>query len=207
MIETYLTALNAALQGPRRAKADLLAEAHDHLVDTKEAYEQAGLSQQAAEQSAINDFGQVEEIAPAYQSELNLAQGHRTAAAALTLAAAQPVVWATFARLYDNPTHHQLADTIVENIGGAVILLSLLAVLSYRYALRRPTIREKLARATGFGALGVSATLATASLTLTALTGGYVTLLWTVAFVLTPAAWVTRSARRCLLSRPQHPIN
>lgn len=207
MIETYLRALNGALRGPRRAKADLLAEAHDHLTDAKEAYEQAGLPPQAAEQSALNDFGSVEEIAPAYQTELNLAQGHRTAAAALTLAATQPVAWAAFGRLYDNPTYPQLADEIVENIGGAIILLSLLAVLSYRYALRRPAIREKLARATGIGALGVAATLTTASLTLTALTGGYVTLLWTVTFVLTPATWVAVSARRCLLSRPQHPIN
>jgi hypothetical protein len=206
VIDAYLTALNAALRGPRRAKTDLLAEARDHLVDATENHERNGLNRTAAEQAAIDEFGELDEIVPGFQAELGLAQGHRTALAALTLTAAQPLVWNyTFPGAPGLP---QLADDIVENIGGVAILLTLLAVLTYRWGMRHPTVRENLAQLTGVGALGVCAFLISASTLLTAWSSNHLALLWTVAFVLAPAAWVTTSARRCLLaSRTQHAID
>lgn len=203
MIDAYLEALNTTLRGPRRAKTDLLTEARDHLVDATETHERNGLDRPAAEQAAIEDFGDLDEIAPGYQAELSLAQGHRTALAALSLTAAQPLVWNyTFP---NTPAPPQLADNIVENVGGVVILLTLLAVLTYRWGMRHPATRENLAQLTGVGALGVCAFLISASTLLTAWSNNHLAPLWTVIFVLAPAAWVATSARRCLLtSRPQH---
>jgi hypothetical protein len=206
VIDAYLTALGSALRGPRRAKADLLAEARDHLMDATAAYEEAGLEHAAAQHKAVADFGKVDELVSAYQAELGLAQGHRTALAAFTLSAAQPLVWDyAFPGPQDEP---QLANEIVENVGGIIILLMFLAVLAYQFGTRRPPIREKLARLTGIGALTACATLATASTLLTALSGSLLALIWTVSFVLIPGTLVTVSARRCLLSsRPQHTVD
>jgi len=206
VIDAYLRALGSALRGPRRAKADLLAEARDHLTDATAAYEAAGLGHAAAQHQAIADFGSVPELVPAYQAELGLAQGHRTALAAFTLSAAQPLVWDyAFPGAQGGP---QPADTIVENVGGILILLMFLAVLAYQFGTRHPAIRDRLVRLTGIGACAAAATLTAASTLLTALSGNLLALVWTVSFVLVPATLVTVSARRCLRSsRPQHAVD
>lgn len=209
MIDAYLTDLGAALRGPRRAKSDLLAEARDHLVDAAQQYERDGLERPAAERAATADFGELAEIVPAYQAELGLTQGRRTALALLCMSAAQPFVWGHAFQWVSGNSADQLkdADELVENLGGMTILLALLAVLAYRFGMRHPKIRTKLAQVTGIGALGACALLASASVVLTAWTGGSLTLLWTVTFVLVPAAWVATSASRCLRSGPQHTID
>lgn len=207
MIDAYLTALDNALRGPRRAKADLLAEARDHLVEATEAHQETGLARTPAEHAAITDFGALAEIVPAYQSELDLAQGNRTALATLSLSAAQPLVWAVFAEINNTPQHPRLVNDIVENLGGAIILLAMLAALSYRYGMRHHAVREKLPRLTGIGALAACALLATGSVLMTVLSGGTMTPLWTIAFVLTPAAGTAVSAWRCLGGRPKHAID
>ena len=209
MIDAYLTELGTALRGPRRAKSDLLAEARDHLTDATEQYERDGLERPAAERAATADFGELAEIVPAYQAELGLAQGHRTALGVLCLSAAQPFVWGYAFRWVSGTSTAQpeTADDLVEDLGGLTILLALLAVLAYRFGMRHPKVRPKLAQVTGIGALGACAFLASASVLLTASTGGYVTLLWTVTFVLAPAAWVAASASRCLRSGPQYVID
>lgn len=209
MIDAYLTELGTALRGPRRAKSDLLAEARDHLVDTTEKYERDGLERPAAERAATADFGALAEIVPAYQAELGLAQGHRTALGVLFMSAAQPFVWGYAFRWVSGSStaQPQSADDLVEDLGGLTILLALLAVIAYRFGMRHPRIRTKLAQITGFGALGACTFLASASVLLTLWTGGYLTLLWTVTFVLAPATWVATSASRCLRSGPQHTID
>jgi hypothetical protein len=78
-IDRYLAGLAAELRGPRRLKADLLAEARDSLCDAADAYQQKGLGAAAAARRAVAEFGGVAEIAPAYQAELAVAQGRRTA--------------------------------------------------------------------------------------------------------------------------------
>ena len=208
MIDAYLTELRTALRGPRRAKSDLLAEARDHLTDATEHYESDGLGRTAAERAATADFGELAEIVPAYQTELDLAQGRRTALGVLFMFAAQPFVWGFgFRWVTGTPDQPHTADEIVEKFGGVTILVALLAVLAYRFGMRHPAVRTRLAKVTGVGALWVCVMLASASLLLTAWTGGYLTLMWTVAFVLIPAGWVATSARRCLRGGSQHSVD
>ena len=78
-IAQYLAGLAARLRGPVRARADLLGEARDSLLDAAEAYQAAGLPAQRAARRAVAEFGTYAEVAPAYQAELAVAQGRRTA--------------------------------------------------------------------------------------------------------------------------------
>lgn len=200
VIDTYLTKLNAALKGPNRAKADLLAEARDSLEDAAEAYEHQGLPRHAAEQAAIADFGELPEIVPGYQAELGWTQGYRTALAVLSMFAAQPLVWGYAFEWATGTSSDQpyTADEIVENTGGITILMALLGVLAYRFGMRHPAVRARLTRITGIGALAACALLVSMSTMMTALAGNAVSLLWTTMFVLLPVTWITTSARRCL---------
>ena len=52
-VEPYLAELSRALAGPRRRKADLMAEARDSLVDATEAYEADGLRRGEAAERAV----------------------------------------------------------------------------------------------------------------------------------------------------------
>jgi hypothetical protein len=91
-IDGYLAGLAGMLRGPRRARADLLAEARDSLHDAADAYREMGLPLAEARRRAVAEFGDYAEIAPAYQAELAVAQGRRTA---LLIAAGLAGVYAT----------------------------------------------------------------------------------------------------------------
>lgn len=77
-LDRYVAGLSGALRGPRRVKADLLAEARDSLYDAAEAYRAMGLPPAEAARRAAAEFGEYADIAPAYQAELAVAQGRRT---------------------------------------------------------------------------------------------------------------------------------
>jgi hypothetical protein len=89
LIEEYVAGLSRRLVGPRRAKADLLAEARDGLVDAAEAYAAAGYPAVDAATRAVSDFGGYRQVVPGYQTELAAAQGRRTA---LLVTVAMPAV-------------------------------------------------------------------------------------------------------------------
>jgi len=89
IIERYTTGLSAALRGPRRLRADMIAEARDSLMDAAEAHLDAGLEAQEAARRAVDEFGRYDEIVPAYQAELAVAQGRRTT---LWMATALPLM-------------------------------------------------------------------------------------------------------------------
>ena len=89
IIDRYADGLAAALRGPRRLRADLVAEARDSLLDATEAHIDAGLPPTAAAQRAVAEFGRHREIVPGYQRELAAAQGKRTV---LWMATALPLL-------------------------------------------------------------------------------------------------------------------
>ncbi|GAB3709784.1 permease prefix domain 1-containing protein [Amycolatopsis oliviviridis] len=74
-IDAYMGDLDRRLSGSAGAKADLLTEAHDGLVDAAEAYREGGADEAEAERRAVADFGPVATIARDYQAELAL-RGH-----------------------------------------------------------------------------------------------------------------------------------
>ncbi|RSM54338.1 hypothetical protein DMH03_36545 [Amycolatopsis sp. WAC 01376] len=71
-IDGYIGDLGRRLNGPARAKADLLTEAKDGLIDAAEAYREGGAEEAEAERRAVADFGPATVIARDYQAELAL---------------------------------------------------------------------------------------------------------------------------------------
>lgn len=88
-IDGYVAGLSERLRGPRRVRADLVAEARDSLSDAAEAYQAAGESPVEAQRRAVAEFGSYAEVVPDYQAELAVAQGRRTV---LLIALALPVL-------------------------------------------------------------------------------------------------------------------
>ncbi|MGW5703305.1 permease prefix domain 1-containing protein [Amycolatopsis japonica] len=71
-IEAYIGDLDTRLRGSVGAKADLLTEAKDGLIDAAEAYREGGADEAEAERRAVADFGPAAVIAREYQAELAL---------------------------------------------------------------------------------------------------------------------------------------
>lgn len=210
MIDAYITELGRALRGPRRVKADLLTEARDSLVDAADAYQSKGLAREQAERQAVAEFGDVRQIAPAYQATLGLAQARRTAL--LVLCARTPefvgseYVWRSSAYdwTWQPGPGYLLLTRIVDWMAIGGIACALLAVLACGIGVRYLGVRRWLSRAIGVGALAGCASGVVAGLLLVGLNPDAMVmirsgpaLLWTVTTALT-SLWILVSARRCL---------
>ena len=206
-IDEYADALAAALRGPRRLRADLVAEARDGLVDAAEAYEADGLDRAAAEHRAIEDFGELGEIAAAYRPELALAQSRRSAIGLTLVIMIQPIVWADGRWPWnDGPDSSgswvfQLLQPAIQFAGLVMFLIAAAAIVACGIGVRRMSIRRSAARVSSLITLVSAALLATMATALgladhpgLAISG----VVWTSLFVLGPSIPVMISARRAL---------
>ena len=207
-VESYLTELNRALQGPRRRRADLMAEARDSLEDATEAFEADGLDRYQAEQQAVADFGELDEVVPGYRAELGIAQGRRTALALCLVLLVQPIVWLdgawSWTRQSGSPAPFSVfLNQFVMLVGGTAIAGTVVALLASGIGLRYPAVRDRVTRATGvFGLLssGAVSVVGVAMATTSAVAnhagvGGFGIVF---VFVVLPLLLVGRAAHRCL---------
>lgn len=207
-IDAYVCRLADALRGPRRAKADLLAEAHDSLVDAAAAFEHRGFDAEAAERQAVKDFGDLAEVAPCYQTELGLAQVRRTMVLIIGVLAPQSFVWdhvggwALGPWSWDPGPGYALVNDLLPWLGTTAIAGSLVAFMACGIGLRYLAAARELIRVTGVFALVVSVILAVSGVLLILLSRAPVarSLLLLTAIVLIPLLWVALSARRCLIA-------
>jgi hypothetical protein len=207
VIEAYVRELSNALSGPKRLKSDLLTEARHSLVDATEAYEDQGLGRSAAERRAIEEFGPVSEVVPAYQAELGVAQSRRTAIMVVCVLAPQNLIWTSAS---GPPGHigawYSLLQASMSWLGGLVITASLLAMLASGVGLRYLGPDRPVARATGMFALWVAGFFALSSIVLTVTGDGGQALLGlhgvplAVLAVVAPMFGVALSARRTLVA-------
>jgi hypothetical protein len=211
-IDAYVRSLGRSLRGPVRAKADLLAEARDGLVDAAESYERQGLGREAAERRAVAEFGPVPEVAAAYQVELGIGQARRTALAVLLVMAAQPVVWNYAWRSLPHGRVDAVgglfafASQAVEWLGGLAVVGALLVVGACGVGLRLADLGRRLPMLGAVFGLSVSGVFAVLGVVLTLLSpaaearsvGSATGLPWTVAFLMVPLAGVAVLAGRCL---------
>ncbi|QNP65394.1 permease prefix domain 1-containing protein [Streptomyces genisteinicus] len=79
VVEGHVAALADGLHGPARARARLLREAHDGLTDAVADLVGRGVPEGRAAECAVRDFGAADEVRPAFQAELSLAQARVTA--------------------------------------------------------------------------------------------------------------------------------
>jgi hypothetical protein len=155
-VEEHVRRLDRALSGPRRLKADLLREVRHGLADAAEAYEADGHAD--PERRAVEEFGPVREVAPAYQTELAAAAsrtlGLRVAAIFALLTISADFMWrgAPWTGPQPPALYLFLSDTI-DRLGVAAAVLGGLGVLVLWLAAR--TGRAVPARALRAIVLGI----------------------------------------------------
>jgi hypothetical protein len=165
-VDEYLAAMSRSLGGPRRRRADLLAEARDHLTDATEAFEADGLDRYAAEQAAIADFGELAEVVPGYRAELAISQSRRSAVLLSLVLIVQPIVWrdGLFGRNQDvqpSSSLNTFLNNLVEIVGITAAVAALLVVIATGIGMRYPLVREHVVRACAHLVL-ISSTVITA---------------------------------------------
>ncbi|WP_238017066.1 permease prefix domain 1-containing protein [Dactylosporangium sp. AC04546] len=174
-IDVYVAALRRTLRGPRAAKADLVTEARDSLVDAAEHYEEGGLDRLAAERRAVDEFGAVHELAPDYQRELALAQARRTALIVAGAVAAQSVIsemaWrsASTGWSWEPDRFYAVLANTVDYASYVVFAVALVTALVCGIGTRFVTVGRRFARATGVATLAAVAFFAIGGMLLSAL--------------------------------------
>jgi hypothetical protein len=209
-VDDYLASLSRELRGPRRRKADLLAEARDHLTDATEAFEADGHERYDAEREAVADFGDLSDVVPGYRAELAISQSRRTAMMLLFALMIQPIVWQGGAWIWTQEPEsasalNDLLQTVVRALGGVVIAGAVLAVIGTGIGVRYPVVREHLSRVTALFALAGSALVAAIGVLMAATSShapGVPAFGVVGTFVVLPLVLVGIQAERCLrLSR------
>jgi hypothetical protein len=205
-VDTYLAALSRSLAGPRRRKADLLAEARDHLADATEALEADGLDRYDAEREAVADFGDLEDVVPGYRAELAISQSRRTAMMLFLALMIQPIVWQAGAWAWnqdpvDPSALNSFLQDFVRAVGMVAIAGAVLSVVATGIGMRFAIVREHLSRVTAKFALANAVVIALTGVGMASTsTDGRAPLSFTVvgAFVVLPLALVGLQAGRCL---------
>lgn len=207
-VDAYLKELGRRLHGPRRTRADLLAEARGGLIDMTEGYERCGLSTAVAQGRAVAEFGSVAEIAPGYQAELAVAQSRRTAVTILAIFIAQCFLWDDTGGVAHGVQYGWLID-MVKWSGGVAMLGALLAYVGTSRGVRYLGVRRGLARVTGVFGIVVAILFAAMGTVLVSVHSLDAELMGLsgpprmIVFLLVPLAIIAASARRCL--RAAHP--
>jgi hypothetical protein len=131
-IDDYIASLAATLHGPARAKARLIEEMRDGLVDTVAAHTHEGLSHQGAVREAVREFGSPDELAPSCQRELTIAQTRHTARSLVLTApfliACWHLIWTT--DHYQERRLAQAAELLAMNLAGVAAVAALCATVA-----------------------------------------------------------------------------
>jgi hypothetical protein len=204
-VDDYLYGLRRALPGPRRRKADLLAEARDHLVDATEAFEADGRDRVSAEREAVADFGELDEVVPGSRAELAVSQSRRTAFLLFAALIIQPIVWQEGVWSWNRDPVQESAlndflQTLVRSVGMLTIGGAVLAVIAAGVGMRYPIVRDHVSRATSLFALATSVVISAIGVAM-ASSSAHVTLLdYAVVsgFVVLPLVFVGLQAGRTL---------
>ncbi|RRS00171.1 permease prefix domain 1-containing protein [Glycomyces terrestris] len=92
----YIAAVAAPLRGPRRVRADMLAEIEDGFEEAVAEHVAAGLDRERAQAAAAAEFGAPGIVAAEVQRELAAAQARRTAWTLLVTLPAMTIMWDLF---------------------------------------------------------------------------------------------------------------
>ena len=202
--DSYVAALDAALVGPGRVRRGLVQEARDHLEDATDAYVRAGYAEVESQRRAVEDFGRLEEVVPAFQSTLAVASSRRTAALLLGVLSIQPFLWDGGHQAAENHAPDGLAyavlDVGIEVVGGLFIVGAALLLLATGIGHRWFDVGRPVARATSALALLAASMTTAIGVTMTLLSGGVAASHWAMllVFLWAPMSLTAVSARRTL---------
>jgi HAAS len=175
-IESYLAEVAAALPGPARARAGIVAELRGGLLDAADAHRHAGLAPPAAARAAMAEFGHPAQVAAAFRPGIAASQARHVA---ITLLATGPLIgllWAAAARAShigarDAPpwqwAHMPPATPIAVPLIAAVFFVTIWTALITlaatgrltRWLPHRPRLAPTTAAVAGFGAATVDVIL------------------------------------------------
>ena len=203
--EAYVAALDGALVGPRRVRRELVQEARDHLADASDAFRRGGLDRSEAERLAVDDFGPLDEIVPAFQTTLAVASSRRTAWMLLAVLAIQPFLWDGPLGMHDgNPTPDGLSFTVLDHAvewgGGLMIALSVALVLLTGIGNRWFAAGRRVARLTALTTIVCASTIKVLALGMVLLSAQGALAPWVLflVFILVPFSVTATQARRTL---------
>ncbi|OMI39662.1 hypothetical protein [Streptomyces sparsogenes] len=169
-IDEYVAALAAVLHGPARAKARMVTEARDALTDGAADFA-PHLGPGDAARRAIDDFGSVEEVAPAFQRELTIAQARHTARAVALTVPFLMVCWYWTTAVGQGrqlPHHAQVLAAPLGGIAAAVALLAAASLAATGVLARRLPVPDRLPLMVAWTGTTAGTTLGISALTLTA---------------------------------------
>jgi hypothetical protein len=202
--EIYVVALDKSLVGPRRARREMVQEAHDHLDDAAAAYLRAGYDRAGAERMAVDDFGELDEIVPAFQTTLAVASARRTAWMLLVVLSIQPLLWDGPLGRHDH-THSDgllfaILNDCVEYGGGLMIFTALVMLVATSLGNRWFSAGRGTARLASFTTIGAAMSLKVIGVAMVLLSNMTDPLSWLMvaAFLVVPLSVTASSARRTL---------
>ncbi|MFF3645877.1 permease prefix domain 1-containing protein [Streptomyces sp. NPDC002564] len=170
-VEAHVAELTAALHGPARAKSRLVEELHDGLLDTAAAHAGTGLPGEEAARRAVREFGTVDELVPACQRELTIAQARHTARTVVLTAPFLVACW-YLARTADDGTPGHLphaAQLLAVHLAFVATLAALCAAAALAATgplARRLPAPHRLPRLVAWAGTTASAAMAVATLAL-----------------------------------------
>lgn len=198
LVDHHLAALDRALVGRRRARRDLLVEVRAGLVDALEAELEHGSDAVTVARRVLRDFGDVHEVAPAFQRELALSDLQRSAWLVMAVLLAQPILWGRVSTVGDAGALFRSLDQLVGWAAAAVLGVAVLVLLGCGIGLRYVDVDGRMIRSAATAALGACATFAILGIVMWVASGaGPVTLLWLAGNLLAPLTAVAVGARRC----------
>jgi hypothetical protein len=220
-VEAYLAEIAAALPGPARSHADIMAELRAGLLDAADAHRSAGLPAVAAARAAVSEFGRPEQVAAGFRAEIAARHARRLSA---SLVAGGPLVgllWvaaalASHLGLHAAPPWHWPDLPPLLGLGIRLVLVAIVAAAwaallgiaatgrLTRWLPARPRQGPTVAVIAGFGAAGADLVLLALVAGLLALSPGKLAPLpiaLAAAASLTRLTLAARAARRCLAIR------
>jgi hypothetical protein len=216
-VSAYLAAVTAQLTGPAPAKAAIIEELRDGLLETLAAHRARGRSAQEATEAAIAEFGDPATVAAAFGPELAAVQARRVALALLATGPLVGLAWLAAAAVNALPPWRQQLPgpwLALPLVGLAVLVacpaLGLTVAATGRLAHRLGWLgRRASLPATAAVVAGLAAVVADLTL-LAMMTGQALTTsgpeVWTPVVIaagasLTRVALAGRATRRCLATR------
>lgn len=108
MIHGYLRELAHALTGPAPARAGIVTEISDGLLETVASYQAGGLRDDDAVRAAIAEFGEPQLVADAFRPELGVREARRTALALLISGPLVGMAWLAGAVVSWSSARHEV---------------------------------------------------------------------------------------------------
>ena len=170
-IAAYLTALDRALPGPPRARADIVDEIGDGLLAAAAGHRDRGATPAVAARAALAEFGSAHVVASAFAGELATARARRLLTELLLTGPLVGVWWALLLaphRWPPQPDRLLAAIPVLPIVGVAVIAAGAVLASTGGHAHRLPRLSPRHAL---LSAGAVAAACAAADVTMLAVLG------------------------------------